>query len=245
MPEMLETEEIIFTILDGPNVFHMARCLGIAVLNYSELFKILTEEIGGSALCFGKPVYVLIPEQAEKKRTALEREGFEVVPMDTKDSADDGEIIRRINELPPGRVSKIVLVSANFRDFQDCLDAKIAMGIRVILVATKVVDEGTNRPMLSVDFDERRGAIEFVDLEPYKDRLMRKPWDKEKAALAKAARSVEKNGLALNPAPPAAVVVKTINLSLEVGVKDFNSVFNAVSAILKMPGLLNSTLGVK
>ena len=160
--------------VDGPNAYHMGRALGILELRYASLFRILTREVGNSSSCFGKPVYVLTPEQAARKKEVLERSGFEVVAMSTENGKDDAEIVRRINTLTTDDVSEIILVSANFKDFQECLQAKSDLGIRVIIVATKTFNE-EGRSMLSVDFDEMRGEMEFVDLEMFKTRLTRTP----------------------------------------------------------------------
>lgn len=243
--------------VDGQNLFHMGIRLGIAELRFAALFRILTKEIGSSSACFGRPVYVLRPDQVERKGPRLEQEGFEVIGSETDGGADDLEIIRRINELTPDKISEIILVSANFKDFRECLDAKVKMGIRVIVVATKVIGQMEERPMLSTDFDEMRGDIEFVDLEAFKERLLRKPWlnDKKTSTAAPLFEStIEKPGDLVESLPAIKtttttprpfLLTRSVNLSLEVGVSDLNLMLDAICTILKMPSLINSTLEIK
>lgn len=242
--------------IDGPNLFHMGRILGIWQFKYPELFNILTKEVGNSTDCFGKPVYVLPQEQADKKKWSLARAGFEVVPMDTKEGVDDQEIAKRITKLTPDDVSEIILVSANLKDFGDCLEAKIENGIRVILVATKAIDQNKGRPMLSLEFDNMLEGIELVELKQFRDRLMKAPWNKDLdvSADAKTAESAEKSESEIDLesrlatkiiTPQPLLLTKTIKLSLEVGVSDLGHVLDAVSVILKRPDLLNANLGIE
>lgn len=162
--------------IDGASLFHMFRVMGIAKINAQEFHNILQREVGESIHLFGRPLYV-IPEAVErfpvKPYTAA---GFEVRKINSENSGDDAEIKQAINSVNSEQISELVLVTTDILDYLDCLKAKAAQGVKVYIVATKEKDE---RLALTSDFDlimEHNGFV-FIELLPFKERLMIKAWE--------------------------------------------------------------------
>jgi len=240
-----------FLIVDGPSSFHMGRVNGIGKFNYKKFFEFLTKGVGAAVNIFGKPVYVLPPSQEEKKKKALEYSGFEVQVVDTAGSLDDEYIRERIKQINPEQVSEIILVSSDILDYLSVLETKIKAGIKVIVVATQTIDPKSDNSMLVSNFADllNDAGIEFVELGGFKESIMLDAWRGDLKKLED--EEVEVAADELPPvivkaiAPQPVLLSKTINLFLKVGVSDLNSLLDALSEVLKHPGLLKSTLEIK
>lgn len=218
-----------FIIVDGASLWHMMRILGVGKYNFKELQSILTKEVGFSAHCYGRPVYVL--GKATSMAKVVAANGFEAVVTEGGANADDQEIIRRLTQLNQDEVSEVVLVSAD-GDYVDILKNKMGLGTRITVVATgRPSDWNEDRPMLSSAYAElfSSGAA-FVELADYKDRLMIEPFED---------RRPQKKEVA----PLLRIVRVSMKLMLEN--EDIPDVTKVVSAILKCYPRSTSTIRVE
>lgn len=188
-----------FIIIDGANFWNMMRILGIGQHDHKVLYEILTQEISPDAPCYGRPVYVLNKESSVAK--SLSAHGFEVVVQESYDSRDDREIIRRISQLRPGEVSEIILVAGD-GGYVDVLRDKMSSGTRITLVATRKSNEASQgKSMLSWSYEDMfSSGAKFVELEDFKERLLRKPFEDrrlEKSGDEVGVKTVFKIGLEL------------------------------------------------
>lgn len=182
--------------IDGASLFHMFRIMGIAQINAQEFHNILQREVGNSSNLFGRPLYV-VPEVVERFPTKIYMTaGFEVRKVNSENSGDDAEIRQTINSVNSEQISELVLVTTDILDYLDCLKAKAAQGIKVYIVATKEKDKESGRSALTSDFDliiESNG-FEFIELLPFKERLMTRAWEDRPRNESGNVRPLNSNG---------------------------------------------------
>lgn len=240
--------------VDGNSLFYMLKGLGIGKTKDPVLFEILTKEVGEASGCFGRPVLVLWSDQVkDSTRTKyLERVvGYEVVGVEKKKGGeDDLEIIKRIEALSPEDVSEIILVSCDVMDFLSCLRAKIALGIKVWLVASKTLNS-EGKSMLTSRVDLPSENIQFVELGEYSERILREPWvdkpRKERPGADTGGAGIlsgEEVGASVVEPATGSKSTKIIKLSLEIDDADLGKIMNALSSVLQIP-VIKSALEIK
>ncbi len=158
--------------VDNGSLEFMCRGLGLKRVDYGELFKILTSEIGEANLSFRKPL-ITIGENAKTQFVyVLRRIGFKVVFYTPGTGQDDQIIIDRIAEIDPNIITEIILVSADF-DYVEVLSAMVGQKVSVYLVAARVKGARDGKEMLGQRYDHFLGKVfHFVDLAQYKERLI-------------------------------------------------------------------------
>lgn len=240
--------------VDGNSLFYMLKGLGIGKTKDPVLFEILTKEVGKASRCFGRPVLVLWSDQVKDNTRAKYLEkvvGYELVSVEKKEGGeDDLEIIKRIEALSPEEVSEIVLVSCDVMDFLPCLKAKIALGIKVWLVASRTLNS-RGKSMLTSMVDLPSENIQFVELGEYSERIIREPWVDKPRKERPGADAGEADILSEKEVEASAVETATeskstkfIKLSLEVSVGDLEKIMNALSPVLQIP-VIKSALEIK
>ncbi|HBT80523.1 MAG TPA: hypothetical protein DEB13_01100 [Candidatus Yanofskybacteria bacterium] len=158
--------------VDGEALGWMRQGLGIGAYRFSELYRILTTEIGKSAGLL-PPVYVLSSGADQKIGKFLRAAGF--VTKVVNAPRDDEFIQEQIKALPT-EVTEVVLVAAD-SDFVPSLREVANRGITVFVVATRALQNGNSMVgVIMEDFLRENENTTFVDLEKYKAKLMKSSW---------------------------------------------------------------------
>lgn len=152
----------------------MAGPLHIEKINYRSLYPVLCSL--GSCRCLATtPIVTMHPDRVihhEGLAKAIAGAGFEILPVDNHDGADDDALKERIAALDPERVGEIVIVTSD-QDFVPVLRRKVTEGIDVIWVATMNRDPTKGKPNISPNVVElfRGGVFSFIDLARYAGQI--------------------------------------------------------------------------
>ncbi len=156
--------------VDGLSTLHMKGALGIDLFDFKRLYDLLCCKVGTCNCLACAPIVTMHPEymHGDGLGKILAGAGFQVVAVDSRRSADDNEIIERIDHLDPDKVGEIVIMSTD-KDYVPVLRAKATNGISVHWVATTRRDPRHNAGCLSEDVIElcRSGVFHFFALDPY------------------------------------------------------------------------------
>lgn len=158
--------------VDGEALGWMRQGLGIGAYRFPELYRILTTEIGKPVGSL-RPVYVLSSGADQKLSKFLRAAGFTTKIVN---APRDDEFIQEQIKALSAEVTEVILVAAD-SDFVSSLKEVVDRGITVFVVATRAPQNGNSMVgVIMEDFlRENENAI-FVDLEEYKDKLMKSPW---------------------------------------------------------------------
>lgn len=164
-------------IVDGASLFNMGRLMGIGVLNYRELHKILTELSSFPSL--GRPRVTVTgktDEDLERRAVGYEKNGFVAIPVKPVKgvkSPDDAAIIQMIDELPD-EVGELILLAAD-QDFYEALKRAYDRGIVIKVLAADVTSQPGNSSMVARIYTCTYW-VQFYDLAQYRERLMLQEW---------------------------------------------------------------------
>jgi len=158
--------------VDGEALGWMRQGLGIGAYRFAELYRILTTEVGKSVGSL-RPVYVLSSGADQKIGKFLRAAGFATKIVNAP--RDDEFIQEQIKALST-EVTEVVLVAAD-SDFVSSLKEVVDRGIAVFVVATRALQNGSSMVgVIMEDFLRDNENATFVDLDKYKDKLMKSPW---------------------------------------------------------------------
>lgn len=175
--QSLEPQKTTAVIIDGASLFNMGRLMGISVLNYRELYKILTE-LSNFPLMDKPRVTVTgkFDEELERRAVAWEKNGFAVIPVKPvkgMKSPDDAAIIEMIDDLPD-EVGELILLAAD-QDFFEVLERAHGRGIATKVLAADVASQPGSSPMVARIL-AYTDWVQFYNLAEYRERLILKEW---------------------------------------------------------------------
>lgn len=157
--------------VDGPSANRTKQALGVRDVNFSALHSILLHRVGACRVLAFPPVVTADPGQVvigQGLAKYLSGAGFDIVPIKSRDGADDDYIKSRILQLEPEKVSEIVVMSSD-KYFVPVLRTKASQGIRVHWVSTMRPHPGTGRHGFSNDVLGlfKSGEFQFTELAPF------------------------------------------------------------------------------
>ena len=125
--------------MDGASTNRMKIALGIAIINFGGLYKLLVENVGTIRTLAFAPLITLHPDKLQRASPrSLVKDcagaGFEIIPVETIGGADDAAIKHRIANLDPKEVGEIVIVTAD-KDYVPPLRTKANEGVTIWWVA--------------------------------------------------------------------------------------------------------------
>jgi len=154
-------------LIDGQSANRMKAALGIRLVDYRGLYQVLYEKIGSYRSLACMPAVTVHPEQLLRVNFLnkhLAGAGFEVLPVASEGSADDKEIMRRIELLDPRTVAEIVLVTSD-QDFIPVVREKASQGISIYWVSTRKPDPRCGQRLSQRVLDlATTNVIHFVEL---------------------------------------------------------------------------------
>ena len=133
--------------IDGPSLYHSAKALGIKKVDYGALRGSL-RTIGDNSRRIQKMWITLPPELAEGSRgKEIRAAGFNVISVSTKDSADDRQLISRIESTDHQRIAEIIVITAD-KDFLPVLYKIADRNIVVYLVVPRFAVAPDQTPLV-------------------------------------------------------------------------------------------------
>lgn len=161
--------------VDGPWMNSARRKLGIPEVGYLALYDLLVTRVGQCKALARPPIVTVHPDRCAHGGGLVKRLaacGFEVLPADSHEGADDESICAHIRDLDPELIREIVVVTGD-KDFVPVLRQKVTQGIRVFWVSTMLPDPSDNRCHFSEDVKRLCdcGVFTFVELGNYRSKI--------------------------------------------------------------------------
>ncbi len=151
--------------VDGASFWNMLTRVLHVKHDFNKIYDYLVNKTGTTNQCFRSPRYVLNNSAAGLEKL-VRGAGFDPVVIPSCKSEDDEFIKNEIRKVTPNDLDEIILVAAD-GDYIPCLAEKVAQGIHVVVVATKVRDAGSLSPRMMVSsglLDSRFGFVELADV---------------------------------------------------------------------------------
>jgi len=170
----MTTEKGKAIFVDGPSANSMKAALGINLVSYQGLYRVLCK-IGVCGALTRTPLVTMHPErvaQGEGLCKHLAGAGFDVLPVESRGSADDEAIKECIRRLDPQEVGEVVIMTSD-QDFVPVLRQKVSQGIQVYWVSTLRPDPKKGRHALSSSVISlfQSGVFSFVELAKFSRQI--------------------------------------------------------------------------
>ncbi len=163
--------------VDGASVLGTKHRLGIDRLNFGGLYYVLTREVGTCRVLAHPPIMTIHPESLGGRHVGglakdVAGAGFELIPITSRNGADDKVIQSRIADLDPRSVSQVVLLS-NDKDHIPVLRFKASQGVGVHLVGTQHEEQGCSQSSISESTIDlcKSGEFSFHELGKFIERI--------------------------------------------------------------------------